>query len=80
MYAVTDEMRLVAPDRAILQRAAQPFPTPLRTLDAVHLATALRWRESRERKLVMATHDRGLATAARAMGFLVVGVESGSGG
>jgi hypothetical protein len=39
------EISIVAPDARILSRAAQPFPTSLGTLDAVHLATALACRE-----------------------------------
>jgi hypothetical protein len=58
----------------VLSRAAQPFPTPLGTLDAVHLATALLWRETRGEDLVMATHDRDLALAARASGLRTIGV------
>lgn len=57
----------------VLRRAADPFPTPLGTLDAIHLATALAWRETRHSTLVMATHDGQLALAARACGFEVVG-------
>ncbi|MEO6236920.1 MAG: PIN domain-containing protein, partial [Vicinamibacterales bacterium] len=29
----------------VLSRASEPMPTPLGTLDAVHLATALIWRD-----------------------------------
>jgi predicted nucleic acid-binding protein len=56
----------------ILERAADPFPTALGTLDAIHLATALRLREEYA-ALAFATHDRELATAARAVGFEVEG-------
>ena len=59
--------------RAALQRAAQPLSTQLRTLDAVHLATALMWRESTGESLTMATHDVALAAAARAYGLPVIG-------
>lgn len=59
---------------AVLRRAADPFPTPLGTLDAIHLATAILWREGRTEAPVLATHDGQLATAARASGFLVAGV------
>lgn len=58
----------------ILRRAADPFPTPLGTLDAIHLATALAWREGRDAALVVATHDAQLALAAGACGFEVIGV------
>jgi len=60
-------------DARVLERAADPFPTLVRTLDALHLATALLVRVEHE-DLVFATHDRQLATAARAVGFDVVGV------
>jgi predicted nucleic acid-binding protein len=65
---------LVLLQRPILARAAEPFPTPLGTLDALHLSTALVWQDRMHRKLVMATHDRDLALAARSFGFEVRGV------
>jgi predicted nucleic acid-binding protein len=58
----------------VLARAAQPMPTELGTLDAIHLATALLWQERADTELVMATHDSALALAARAFGLRVVGV------
>ena len=64
---------LVRLGRAVLERAAEPFPTALGTLDAVHLASALAAREV-VRDLRFATHDRELGLAARSVGFRVVGV------
>jgi predicted nucleic acid-binding protein len=64
---------LVLLQRSVLSRASEPLPTPLGTLDALHLATALLWRERRGKDLVMATHDEGLALAARAFGFETLG-------
>ena len=58
---------------AVLTRAAEPLPTPLGTLDAVHLATALVWRDRMGSPLVVATHDEALALAARAFQFEVIG-------
>lgn len=57
---------------AVLERAADPFPTSVATLDAIHLATAMMVREEFP-ALAFATHDQQLATAARALGFLVEG-------
>ena len=57
----------------ILARASDPFPTPLGTLDAFHLATALAWRDGMGQALVMATHAGKLALAARAFGMEVLG-------
>ena len=43
-------------------------------LDALHLASALLWRERRAAELLFATHDPRQARAARALGFDCVGV------
>ena len=64
---------LVLLQRPILARAAEPFPTPLGTLDALHLATALVWRDRMQQELILATHDGSLAIAARAFGIQVLG-------
>lgn len=68
-----ESVDLVLLQRPILARAADPFPIPLGTLDALHLATALVWRDRMQQELVMATHDGGLAIAARAFGIQVLG-------
>ncbi len=73
VYRLLDEATVVEPTRAILGRAGEPLPGPLGTLDAIHLATALAWRDMTGGDLVFATHDGALGTAARAMGFQVVG-------
>jgi len=43
--------------RVVLHRASQPMATTVGTLDAIHLATALLWRERASDDLAMATHD-----------------------
>ena len=72
-FRLAGEMERVDITRPVLDRASQPFPCALGTLDAIHLATALLWRESVARDLVLATHDDALAAAARALGFPVAG-------
>ena len=74
VFRLMDEVEVVEPGRAILGRAAQPFPTPLGTLDAIHLATAMLWRELNDADIVMATHDAALGMAARSSGIHVLGV------
>ena len=64
---------LVVLQRPILARACDPFPVPLGTLDALHLATLLVWRERIGKTAVLATHDPALALAARSFGVEVVG-------
>jgi predicted nucleic acid-binding protein len=69
-----EAMDLVLLRPLVLSRASEPLPTPLGTLDALHLATALIWRERMGPLSVVATHDTGLGLAARAFGFEVRGV------
>lgn len=68
---------LVEVDRTVLERASEPFPTLLGSLDAIHLATALLVREQFA-GLAFATHDLALGTAALATGFRVEGVTAGA--
>ena len=58
----------------VLSRASEPMPMPLGTLDAMHLATALIWRDRVGPLPAIATHDGVLGTAALAFGFDVLGV------
>lgn len=58
----------------VLQRASETFPTVVGTLDAMHLATALSIREIESLDLLL-THDSQLATAARSLGFEVMGID-----
>ena len=58
----------------VLSRATEPMPMPLGTLDALHLATALIWRDRLGPLPAMATHDTVLGTAALAFGFDVLGI------
>ena len=74
VFRVLEGLELVELTRAVLHRAAQPLPSPLGTLDAIHLATAEMWREAKGKELLVATHDHALALAARASGFRVAGV------
>ena len=67
-------LELVELDAAILDRASQPMPTELGTLDAIHLATALLWKEMTGSQVTMATHDQALGVAARAHGLPLVGL------
>ena len=74
VFRLTAEMEIVEPTWPVLRRAGQPFPVPLGTLDALHLATALVWRDTRGEELTFGTHDRELALAARSCGLSVLGV------
>jgi predicted nucleic acid-binding protein len=75
ILALLASLELVDVDGLVLDRASQPMPTELGTLDAIHLATALLWKDMERVDLVMATHDAALALAALAHGMHVVGAE-----
>jgi predicted nucleic acid-binding protein len=74
--AVADwiEANLVLLRPPVLRRASEPLPAALGTLDAIHLATALIWRERMGSLTTVATHDAALAAAARTFGFDVLGI------
>ncbi len=70
---IVDETLWIYPlAEPILQRASESFPTVLGTLDALHLSTALVIREDEAIDLFL-THDLQLGTAARSLGFEVMG-------
>ncbi len=71
-FRILEGLETIEITRVVLARAAQPLPTPLGTLDAIHLVSAMGWREQFE-GLLFATHDVALSAAARASGFEVIG-------
>lgn len=73
-FAHLRRMRRVLPSLSILRRAGEPYPLPLRSLDAIHLATALTLRDRGVADLVFATHDRQLARVALSMDLEVLGL------
>ncbi len=56
---------------SVLSRVLQPFPVPVRTLDALHLATAGFLRE-RGHELRLASYDARMREAAEAMGISAI--------
>jgi predicted nucleic acid-binding protein len=69
-----EAMDLVLLRPPVLSRASEPMPMPLGTLAALHLATALIWRDRMGPLPTIATHDTALALAAQAFGFDVRGI------
>lgn len=56
---------------AAMQRALEPFPAPVRMLDALHLAAMDYLRETGYEP-TLASYDRRMLEVARAMGFAVI--------
>ena len=72
--AILDGLELLQLSPSILSRAAQSFLTPLGTLDALHLATAVRLVESTGIELTFLPIARNWGRPARSMNFAVEGV------
>jgi predicted nucleic acid-binding protein len=60
--------------RPVVERASLPMATVVKTLDALHLASAMLLRERLGLALVFGTHDPQQARAARALGFDCIGI------
>lgn len=54
----------------VLERALEPFPVPVRTLDALHLASIM-FLLGRGQKVELASYDDRLMVAARALGVQI---------
>ena len=54
--------------RPVISRALEPFPAPVRTLDALHLASAM-FLQERGHDVTLATYDSRMRVAAKAMGL-----------
>jgi predicted nucleic acid-binding protein len=54
----------------VLARVLEPFPLPVRTLDAMHLASA-DFLRGQKQKVEIASYDERMSSAARKMGFVI---------
>jgi predicted nucleic acid-binding protein len=71
--ALLERVSLVEMVPPVLTRALDPFPSPVRTLDALHLATAEFIRLQGE-AVMIASYDDRLITGAKALGFQIAEV------
>jgi predicted nucleic acid-binding protein len=62
--ALLGRLAFVELDRAVLARALEPFTKPVRTLDALHLAT-IAFLRAQGQAVSLATYDERLLAAAR---------------
>lgn len=67
--AVLDAVTLMTVPTSVFERAATVEPELVRSLDALHLASALELADELEG---LVTYDHGMATAAKALGVAVV--------
>lgn len=57
----------------IVSRSGLSLPIALGTLDAIHLMSAMTWRDIEKTELTFLTHDKQLGKAAQVSGFEVLG-------
>jgi hypothetical protein len=72
LHEVMSTIELLRVGDDVLQRAGGQFGLPLKTLDAIHLVTAIAWRERINEEVTFVTHDNSLAAAARAYDFPIL--------
>jgi predicted nucleic acid-binding protein len=72
LAAVSTRWTLLGLDEEIIERARRPFPSePVRTLDAIHLASALTARKAVS-ELAMLSLDGRVRRAADSLGFVLI--------
>ncbi len=69
--ALLARVSLIEMSPPVLARALEPFPAPVRTLDALHLAS-MEFLRSNGQIFQVASYDRRLLAAARAMRFALL--------
>jgi predicted nucleic acid-binding protein len=70
---ILSRLSLVELAPTVLARALEPFPAPVRTLDALHLATA-HFLVSQRQELLLATYDERMRGCAERMGLRLAAV------
>jgi hypothetical protein len=68
--ALVDRVALIELVQPVLARALEPFPTPLRTLDALHLAS-IDFVRARTSTVALASYDGRLVAAAKQVGITI---------
>jgi len=79
LAAALGRLDLFALDERVCARCRAPFPIAVRTLDALHLATA-DFLRCQGLAVQFATYDSRLGAAAVAMGFTLAGLDQGQEG
>jgi predicted nucleic acid-binding protein len=62
--SILSGLRMIAIDQDTIELASQSFPIAIKSLDAIHLATAIQLKRIHGLNTVMLTHDQKLMMAA----------------
>ncbi|MBI4405602.1 MAG: hypothetical protein HY537_15680 [Deltaproteobacteria bacterium] len=73
LYDSMDCIEWIQVSDKVLDKAGSNFAVSLGTLDAIHLCSAILWREQTSTDCVFLTHDNTLKKAAILAGFTVLG-------
>ena len=74
--ALLGRIGLLEMDARVLQRATEPFPGPVRSFDAIHLASAL-FLQAQGQPMRLATYDERMGAAARKVRLELADVDAG---
>ena len=66
--ALIGRVALIELTPPVLARALEPFPSAVRTLDSLHLAS-IEFLRSQRQQIVLATYDKRMEVTARALGI-----------
>jgi predicted nucleic acid-binding protein len=73
LYSFFKKIAFIPVSHDVLDEASKPLPVQVKTLDAIHIASATLWQRSERASLLFLTHDKGLARAAQSTGLKVMG-------
>ena len=74
LHTFLSKVEFIPLAKEILNRASQPFPTILGSLDAIHLSSLVLYRERVASEVTLCTHDSSLGRAASALNVPVLGL------
>ncbi len=73
LNAVLEGVSLLSLSAAVKKRAMESFPVVIKTLDALHLATALVYKDTLlSEELVLFSHDDAMNRCAAVLGFVTL--------
>jgi predicted nucleic acid-binding protein len=68
------KLNLIAMSPMVIEGACQSWGVPLKSLDSIHLSSALLWQKDLGKNIIFCTHDKRLGEVAKANGLEVLGV------
>lgn len=73
----TGSAKWIPVSASVIEQAMMSFPTFVKSLDAIHIASALLLKKNGKATVTFVTHDRQQGIGAMAMGFDVEGLKTG---